>query len=249
MAAPTRAAAAMKAKLGGATASSASASVGASASASGSVRARYSTSTTAPTVVGQRAVTGMVTDTGGSGLDSTALSASATAARAGAVSLYREILREIPAMRENYTVIETSSYVRRVVRGLYEHNAHVSDPKVIDMLVFKGRQEIGEIKNQWKSRNHVYQHITKFKEAERRANLHAGVAADPDAEKTARRELQLALWKKQGLVPTELDGWAAYEHWIGEQNAKFAGFAEQNNLFSQDDINQNNLDKNRCAMV
>eukprot|EP00171_Calliarthron_tuberculosum_P009069 IDg9069t1 len=155
-------------------------------------------------IVGARTATARVTDTGGSGLDATSLSSSVEEARGKAVTMYRQVLRDIPAMREDFTIIEDELFVRRVVRYLFDRHSHVSDPKIIDMLVFKARQEAAEIRNQWKSRYHVYQHINAYRdEMSRRkavevARAHAHA---PEGGAPAHRQLLVDGWKARGLVP------------------------------------------------
>lgn len=158
---------------------------------------------------------------------------------------YREILRDIPAMRENFTIIEDEPYVRRVIRAQFDKNSSVSDPKIIDMLVFKARQEAGEIRNQWKSRYHVYKHITNYREEQR---VLADIARDDDIEDVAhtRRDRLLSDWKAKGLIPSEIESWKAFQHWRKEEDTKFNAFAQENQLFTSEQIERN--DKAKAAM-
>lgn len=204
-----------------------------------------------PVISGARIDLQHVTDTGGSGLDNTALSGSLEEASAKAVATYRDILRGIPDMRENFTVIETEAYCRRVVRHMFDRHAGLSDPKVVDMLVFKARQEAGEIRQQWKSRYHVYQHINAYKDEMRRAHAvevsrsHASEGDRADA----RRAGLVAMWKERGLIPAEIDSWEQYAHWKAEEDEKFEAFALDNRIFTREQLERNDRAKSQCAIM
>lgn len=193
-------------------------------------------------VPGARVTLGQGTDTGGSGRDSTALSSSLEEARVSAVRIYREILRDIPSMRENFSIVEDRDYLTRVVRALFERHGEITDPKVIDMLVFKARQEAGEIRNQWKSRTHVIKYVTEFHELEKREAL----AAKSPADKI--KEARLAKWRSEGLVPNDIETWVQYEHWQSDEDEKFVKFAEEQKLFTREQIERNNQNKSQCVM-
>lgn len=201
-------------------------------------------------VSGARVTIGHVTDTGGSGLDATSLSGSLEEAHSKAVTTYREILRDIPAMRENFTIIEDEQYLRRVIRYLFDRHANISDPKIIDMMVFKARQEAGEIRNQWKSRYHVYQHINAYRDEQVRqkamelARVHAHSEGGG-----ARRQRLVDGWKARGLVPAEIDSWEQYEHWKADEDGKFALFANQHAIFTPEQLERNEKAKNQCVVM
>ncbi len=47
------------------------------------------------------------------------------------------------------------SYIRYCMRQKFEANRHVTNPKAIDVLILKGRQEYQETMNGWKMNDHV----------------------------------------------------------------------------------------------
>ena len=54
-----------------------------------------------------------------------------------------------------YTLSVSPQYVRQQIRYRFEENRHVSDLRVINHLLLKGRQEYQETMNFWKMRDHV----------------------------------------------------------------------------------------------
>ena len=67
-------------------------------------------------------------------------------------TLYRSILRELPAVLGIYDIDMDK---RDAIRGVKQHfskNGFVSDPRVKDMLVQKGYMELEETLMQWKQK-------------------------------------------------------------------------------------------------
>lgn len=193
-------------------------------------------------IAGSRVDTTAYTPTGGSGEDSTALSSSLADASAKAVVAYRTALRDIPEMRKNFNIVEENKFVAACIRDLFERHADVSDPKIVDMLVFKALQELREIREQWKSRHHVYAYIHAFHEKhlrEEAAKKVAEHAHPPAAAQDAQRDEILRAWRARHLVPQEVQNWAQYLRWKEEESAKFNSFAVDNKLFTHEQLERN----------
>ncbi|NXG41961.1 NDUA6 dehydrogenase, partial [Psilopogon haemacephalus] len=73
--------------------------------------------------------------------------------------LYRAWYREVPNTVHLYQLDITVKQGRNKVREMFLKNAHVRDPRVIDMLVIKGKMELQETINVWKQRTHVMRYF------------------------------------------------------------------------------------------
>ncbi|KAI0557544.1 Complex 1 LYR protein [Gracilaria domingensis] len=198
-----------------------------------------------PTVAGVRVDASHYTDTGGSGDDATALSASLEEASQNAVRLYRNALKDVPDMRKNFNIVEDAALVRHTIRDLFEKHDAVTDPKIIDMLVFKGWQELREIREQWKGRHHIYGYIQSYteklmREEAARSAQQAGVQGKDDL---------LALWRSRGLVPNELVTWPVFLKWKQDEDAKFHAFAVDHKLFTSEQLNRNSHASSQCTIM
>ncbi|KJE91276.1 NADH dehydrogenase 1 alpha subcomplex [Capsaspora owczarzaki ATCC 30864] len=85
----------------------------------------------------------------------TVSSASANEARARVLSLYRAWMREAPASVEKYALDLPVSQAKAKVRELFRANAGITDIKIIDLLVFKGKQNLDEAHNVWMQKTHI----------------------------------------------------------------------------------------------
>jgi NADH dehydrogenase (ubiquinone) 1 alpha subcomplex subunit 6 len=69
--------------------------------------------------------------------------------------LAHNALPQAPEICTLYSLDVPPSAVRAVIRQRFEKNRYVSDPKVIDILIHKSRQEYQEAVNFWKQEPHV----------------------------------------------------------------------------------------------
>jgi NADH dehydrogenase (ubiquinone) 1 alpha subcomplex subunit 6 len=69
--------------------------------------------------------------------------------------LTHETRPQAPEICTLYCLNVPPSAVRAVIRQRFENNRYVSDPKVIDVLIHKSRQDYQEAVNFWKQEPHV----------------------------------------------------------------------------------------------
>ncbi|XP_004845537.1 NADH dehydrogenase [ubiquinone] 1 alpha subcomplex subunit 6 [Heterocephalus glaber] len=69
--------------------------------------------------------------------------------------LYRAWYREVPHTVSLFQLDITVKQGRDKVREMFMKNAHITDPRVADLLVIKGKMELEETINVWKQRTHV----------------------------------------------------------------------------------------------
>ncbi|XP_050021530.1 NADH dehydrogenase [ubiquinone] 1 alpha subcomplex subunit 6 [Alexandromys fortis] len=69
--------------------------------------------------------------------------------------LYRAWYREVPNTVQLFQLDITIKQGRDKVREMFMKNAHVTDPRVVDLLVIKGKMELQETIHVWKQRTHI----------------------------------------------------------------------------------------------
>ncbi|URE37257.1 hypothetical protein MUK42_16826 [Musa troglodytarum] len=84
-------------------------------------------------------------------------SASREEARKRTINFFKMACRSLPAVMEIYNLddIVTVSQLRSTVSAEIRKNAHIANPKVIDLLLFKGTEELSNIVTHSKQRHHL----------------------------------------------------------------------------------------------
>lgn len=62
---------------------------------------------------------------------------------------------QAPEICDVYVLNVSPTAIRHAIRERFERNRHVTDPRAIDILLLKGRQEYQETMNCWKLNDHV----------------------------------------------------------------------------------------------
>ncbi len=75
--------------------------------------------------------------------------------RGRVLDLFRRMCRQVPRMVQLYEIPYTAHDMRHIIALLFKKNAHVRDPRLIDLLISKGEMEMEETLMQWKQRPHV----------------------------------------------------------------------------------------------
>ncbi|XP_067830323.1 NADH dehydrogenase [ubiquinone] 1 alpha subcomplex subunit 6 [Heptranchias perlo] len=73
--------------------------------------------------------------------------------------LYRAWYREIPNTVHKFHLDITVKQGRDKVREMFMKNAHITDPRIIDLLVIKGKMDLEETIKVWKQRTHIMRYF------------------------------------------------------------------------------------------
>mmetsp|Transcript_27417 Transcript_27417/g.46341 ORF Transcript_27417/g.46341 Transcript_27417/m.46341 type:complete len:122 (+) Transcript_27417:70-435(+) len=85
-----------------------------------------------------------------------------TQANASTVTLYRSTLRELPRVMSIYDIDIPMKDARAAVEFHFRQNAHLKDPRVINILIGKGYIELEETLLQWKQKTHLMARLEPY---------------------------------------------------------------------------------------
>ncbi|TPX57716.1 hypothetical protein PhCBS80983_g03611 [Powellomyces hirtus] len=71
------------------------------------------------------------------------------------LQLYRDCMRAAPDILEMYRMPYPVWKMRQRMREEFDKHSHVENKQVVDILIFKGRNELIETLEQWKQDDHV----------------------------------------------------------------------------------------------
>ncbi len=91
------------------------------------------------------------------------LSVDKTEAKRRVLGLYKAWYRQIPYMIRDFKIPVTRPMAEKQLRAKFMEKAHVTDIRVIDMLVVKGQQDLKEVVEIWAQAPHIMS--KHFKEA------------------------------------------------------------------------------------
>ncbi|KAJ3162828.1 hypothetical protein HDU86_003802 [Geranomyces michiganensis] len=102
----------------------------------------------------------------------TTISRDAADQRKRVLQLFREAMRAAPDILEMYRMPYPVWKMRQRIREEFDKHSHVQNPQVIDILLFKGRNELIETLDQWKQDDHVQRFFPNntYDQPERKVN-------------------------------------------------------------------------------
>merc|ERR1712126_101799 len=82
-------------------------------------------------------------------------------ARRRALNLYKAWYRQLPYVVQEYDIPKSLDECKAKLKEEFLKHKHVTDVRVIDMLILKGQMELVETVNIWKQKGHI---MSYFKE-------------------------------------------------------------------------------------
>lgn len=128
---------------------------------------RGSSATTSTTMAGAASIKMMITNL----TEKAVVSQDLVATRGRVLSLYRDILRHIPWIKQTYKVKYSEPAMTAVVRALFREKAHVNDVEEVNRLVKKGRMDFEEVLHVWSGDMHVNAFFDKYLEVKEKDRL------------------------------------------------------------------------------
>ncbi|KAF5282408.1 hypothetical protein FQR65_LT14302 [Abscondita terminalis] len=82
-------------------------------------------------------------------------------ARKRAINLYRAWYKQIPFIVRHFDIPKSTEQCQKLLRQEFVKHEHLTDVRVIDMLIIKGQMELKESVENWKQKGHI---MSYFKE-------------------------------------------------------------------------------------
>lgn len=73
-----------------------------------------------------------------------------------AILLYKAICKQLPRILSVYQFNMTEAEARKIIKKQFYANADVKDPRVAEILVYRGAMELDELINQFPSEDHAH---------------------------------------------------------------------------------------------
>jgi NADH dehydrogenase (ubiquinone) 1 alpha subcomplex subunit 6 len=105
-------------------------------------------------------------------------SASLNEARQQARLLFKRIMREVPRAIQLFNLPVSEDVVKRRVRQEFRKHAHLTDVDAIDVLLFRGRNELEEVRNMWKQKPHLMRFL-RGSDNSQNYRFHANITSGP----------------------------------------------------------------------
>jgi len=76
------------------------------------------------------------------------------------IRLYRHVQKQVPFLLSAFGIDEPTENVRANIKKVFmRHGTQALEPRIANMLVFKGQMELDEALAQWKTRTHIQKYV------------------------------------------------------------------------------------------